>query len=630
MIQLQGIYQAYPDKELYENLNFQFYPNEKAALIGKNGTGKSTLLKMISAEESPNKGSILIPKSVSIAYLPQEITDTIDSTVLTHCLSAFSSLQEKERTIQVLSEQLKKSEENSKSILNQISILQEELEINDYYKLETNAKQILSGLGFTEADFNKNIRSLSGGWRMRVLLAHILLQKPDFILLDEPSNHLDYESLDWLETFLKNYSKGIIIISHDKRLLDNIIDVTIELENKKLKRYPGNFSYYLAEKEQNELLALKNRELQEREVARIEKFVDRFRYKASKAKQVQSRVKALEKIKLEQIEAKTKDISFQFAVNEKSGKEVFKISHLSKSYDKVLFNNLNTSVMRGDKIALLGANGAGKSTLIKLILSQVESDSGSIEMGHNVKIGHFSQHQYEALDLNNTILDEVNLAASEQNRLKVRTILGHFLFSNDDVFKKISVLSGGEKARVALSKLLVSSINTIIMDEPTNHLDLASKETLQDALLEFDGTLIIVSHDRDFLDGLTNKVWLLRNQSIQEYIGEFTDFEEIFHSEIESQKTEKQKNSFESKKNYEDQKKVRNLKKKIEKEIKRIEADQTEIEISISALKEKMFTESDHNKLADMQNEINELESKSEKLINDWERKQIELEEFSI
>jgi ATP-binding cassette, subfamily F, member 3 len=629
MIQLQGVSQAYPDKTLYENLDFQFYPNEKAALIGKNGTGKSTLLKMIAGEESPNKGKILIPKTVTIAYLPQEIKETLDSTVIDHCLSAFEHLQVKEKTIQQLSSKLVENSNDSSQILNQIAKLQEELDFNDYYKIEFNAKKILSGLGFTDSDFTKNISSLSGGWRMRVLLATILLKNPDFILLDEPSNHLDYESLDWLENFLKNYQKGVIIISHDKRLLDNIIDVTIELENRKLSRYLGNFSYYLAEKEQNELLAIKDRELKEREIARIEKFVDRFRFKASKAKQVQSRVKALEKINIEHSEAKSKDISFKFAVRQKSGKHVIQMHRIKKTYDKILFEGLTIDVIRGDKIALLGANGAGKSTLIKLILSQIQTDSGSIEIGHNVQIGHFSQHQYEALDLNNTIIDEVSFAASEDNRTKVRTILGHFLFSNEDVFKKISILSGGEKARVALAKLLVSPINTIIMDEPTNHLDLSSKEMLQDALMEFDGTLIIVSHDRDFLDGLTNKVWLLKNQSIYEFIGEFTDFEQQYHEEMAAEKQEETKEKSEKKNDYEDQKKQKNIKRKLEKEISQIEEKQTLFEEKMETIKNSMFDEKDHLRLTEMQDKIDQLNKESEELLAEWEAKQIELENIS-
>ena len=628
MIQLQNLSHGYAGKFLYENLSFTFSKNQKYALVGANGTGKTTIFKLITGEESPIKGNLVVPKAIKVQYLAQELVLQENMRVIDIALSGFQEIYLLEKQLEAINLLLADHLQSQflEKNLAQHQTITEQLELAGAYTIEAEAKKILSGLGFKDEDFLKPIQTFSGGWRMRAQLAKMLLQKPDYLLLDEPTNHLDIESLQWLENYLAKYEESVIIISHDRLFLDKIVTKTIDLANNTLTEYSGNFSFYEEEKERIEILAEKNKEKQDAQIQHVMAFVERFRYKSSKAKQVQSRVKLLEKIQQEFIPVKRKAINFSFNVATASGKSVFSIKELKKTYDRTIFSNVNLEIFRHDKIAILGPNGAGKSTFIKLLMGKEKPTDGQIVNGHNVKIGYYSQHQLDELNASNTIYEEVLQAAAEEKRLSVRDILGAFLFSGDDITKKIAVLSGGEKARVALAKLLASPSNTLILDEPTNHLDMPSKDKLQEALIEFNGTLILISHDRYFLDGLSNRVLYFKNGSIKDFIGEFGDFD--MQAAYANRNVEVK--NIETIKNFEELKKNKNIISKVEKEIKELENKTAVLENEKVELEKKMMLNNSVDELQKLNENLVHLTKEISLTLAKWEEKSLILEKLNF
>lgn len=628
MIQLQNLSHGYSGKLLYENLNFTFKPNVKYALVGVNGIGKSTLFNILSEQISSNKGSVSKPKNLSIEYLAQELETEETLTVLELALSSFSDVFKLEKDIQKLNETLSNTtdERLQEKLLDEVSELTEKFENQDGYILEAQAKKILAGLGFANDEYTKKLSLFSGGWRMRANLAKMLLKSPDFLLLDEPTNHLDIVSLKWLENFLNSYQNSVVIISHDRIFLDNIVSRTLELTPSNLTEFAGNYSYYEEEKETRLLQLESENDKKQREINHILTFVNRFRYKATKAKQVQSRLKMLEKLGLNKFDEKQKSINLSFHTAEPSGKVVFEFENLSKSYDKEILKKLSGTIYREDRIAILGPNGAGKSTFLKLLMGKTQPTSGTITLGQKTNIGYYAQHQLDELNKNNSVFEEVQNAAIPEKKSAVRDVLGALLFSGDDIEKQISVLSGGEKARVALSKLLVSPANTLVLDEPTNHLDIHSKEALQLALDQFNGTLIIISHDREFIDGLVENYFYFDNKTYQTIKGTFSDFEEKVLNVQEAKPTKQNDIKQENKVDFKVQKRLKNVKNKLAIEVKEIEHSiDTKFELQKN-LQDKQYSETDNIEVQKLQDQIETILQDIVQLEELWETKSNELE----
>ncbi|MFC6100905.1 ABC-F family ATP-binding cassette domain-containing protein [Olivibacter domesticus] len=514
-------------RALYDEANWHIKPGDKVGLIGANGTGKTTLLRMIVGEYTPTSGTISMAKDIKIGYLNQDLLSyESEKSILHVAMEAFERQNQLHTEIENL---LKKMETDySEELINKLSDKQSEFEALDGYSIEYRAHEILAGLGFDDEQQTRKLSEFSGGWRMRVMLARILLQAPDILLLDEPTNHLDLPSIKWLETYLQAFEGAIVIVSHDRYFLDRVINKTVESRKGKLTLYAGNYSFYLEEKAlRNEIQAgqFKN---QQAKIKQEERLIERFRAKASKAKMAQSRIKALERMdRVDDVDDDNPTVNFSFKFSKQSGRHVVRMEHITKSYPGVpILSNANGVIEKGDKIALIGANGKGKSTLLRIIANADKDFTGKTETGHNVSTTFFAQHQLEALHLENEILQELQAFAPKHTETELRSILGCFLFTGDDAFKKIRVLSGGEKSRVALAKALTADANFLILDEPTNHLDIQSVNILIQALQQFEGTLITVSHDRYFLDSVANKIWYIENQEIKEYPGTYQEYEE--------------------------------------------------------------------------------------------------------
>jgi len=514
---------------LFDEVSFIINRRDRIGLTGKNGAGKTTLMRIIKGIISPSTGQVAIPAASRIGYLPQELTLTSRQRIIDEAVTAFVELKELEQSIHHLNLALNQANE---SRLDRKSELFEKLvEANERYSMlggatqHARAEKMLLGLGFGRDDLIRPMSEFSGGWQMRVELAKILLQSPDLIMLDEPTNHLDIESIQWLEHFLTDYPGAVMIVSHDRAFLDHVTTRTIELSLGKAYDYKACYSDYVMLREERleqEMAAYSN---QQRQIEHIERFITRFRAKNTKAKQVQSKIKLLEKMeKVEVDEFDKSSIHFRFPEAPPSGKVVVEAVDVSKTFDqKVVLNNLSFSIGKGERIAFVGRNGEGKTTLVRILMGALECQ-GTIKLGHNVKIGYYAQNQAEYLDSEKTVFQTIDDVASGEVRKQIRNILGGFLFSGDDIDKKVKVLSGGEKSRLAIARLLLEPVNLLILDEPTNHLDMRSKDILKSALLQFGGTVIVVSHDRDFLQGLTNKVFEFRNHKIKEFIGDVYDF----------------------------------------------------------------------------------------------------------
>ncbi|NCD69684.1 ABC-F family ATP-binding cassette domain-containing protein [Mucilaginibacter agri] len=514
-------------RALYDEANWHIKPGEKIGLIGANGTGKTTLLKIIVGDYSPTSGTVSKSKELTIGYLNQDLLSyASDKSILHVAMEAFARQNELHTEIENL---LKKLETDySEELLNKLSDKQHEFETLDGYNIEYKAHEILAGLGFTEEQTHRKLAEFSGGWRMRVMLAKILLQAPDILLLDEPTNHLDLPSIQWLEDYLKAFEGAVVIVSHDRWFLDKVINRTVESRKGKLTVYAGNYTFYLEEKALREEIQRGEFKNQQSKIKQEEKLIERFRAKASKAKMAQSRIKMLDKMeRIDDVDDDNPSVNFKFRFSKQSGRAVFNIEHLSKSYPNLsILNDTEAVIEKGDKIALIGANGKGKSTLLRIVAGADFDFTGKAETGYNVTKTFFAQHQLESLHLENEILTELQTFAPKHTDTELRSILGSFLFTGDDVFKKIKVLSGGEKSRVALAKALTADANFLILDEPTNHLDMASVNILIQALQQYEGTFIAVSHDRYFLDNIANKIWYIEDQKIKEYPGTYAEYEE--------------------------------------------------------------------------------------------------------
>lgn len=514
-------------RALYDEANWHIKPGDKVGLIGANGTGKSTLLKIIVGEYSPTSGTVSMAKDLKIGYLNQDLLSYHSEKSILHvAMEAFERQNQLHSEIEVL---LKKLETDySDDILNKLSDKQMEFEALDGYSIEFRAHEILAGLGFSEEEQQRPLATFSGGWRMRVMLARILLQTPDILLLDEPTNHLDLPSIKWLENYLQAFEGAIVIVSHDRYFLDRIINKTVESRKGKLTLYAGNYSFYLEEKSLREEIQGNQFKNQQAKIKQEERLIERFRSKASKAKMVQSRIKALDRMeKVDEVDDDNPEVNFSFKFSKPSGRHVVTLEQISKSYPNLeILDRTDALIEKGDKIALIGANGKGKSTLLRIVADADPEFSGTSTKGHNVSQTFFAQHQLEALHLENSILQELVNFAPKQTETELRSILGCFLFTGDDVFKKIKVLSGGEKSRVALAKALTADANFLVLDEPTNHLDMASVNILIQALQQYEGTFIVVSHDRYFLDNIANKIWYIEDMKVKEYPGTYQEFEE--------------------------------------------------------------------------------------------------------
>ena len=583
--------------DLFTDISFMIREKDRIGLVGKNGAGKTTLIRLLCGLEQPYKGDVIMSDDVTIGYLPQEKNVNSTKTVLDEAMTAFEEYHEMERQLAKLNEELSDrtdyESDSYQRLCEKMSHLNERLALMGGHSIEGEAEQILIGLGFDHNDMQRPMKEFSNGWQMRVELAKILLRKPKLLLLDEPTNHLDIESIQWLEGFLKNYYGAIFMVSHDRAFLDQITIRTIEISCGKIYDYKCSYSEFIERREERIDIQKAAFDNQQREIKEIEAFIERFRYKATKAKQVQSRVKLLEKMDMVQIDDQDKSaIHFKFPPAPHSGKVTLELNDVSKSYgEKQILNNINLLIPRGEKIAFVGRNGEGKSTLSKIIAGVLDYQ-GEVKLGHEVQIGYYAQNQQDMLDPEKTVFETLDDVATGDMRVKVKSLLGAFLFGGDAIEKKVKVLSGGEKARLSLAKMLLFPTNLLILDEPTNHLDMLSKDILKSALLQFDGTLIIVSHDRDFLQGLTNKVYEFKKPHIKEYIGDIYDFlEEKKLKELDDlnkkQKTV-QTNSDASKSqgklDYELKKQNDREAKRIEREIKKIEEQIESVEQEISEM----------------------------------------------
>ena len=636
MIYFRSVSLSFLDKKLFDNINWTIHPKSRIGLVGDNGTGKTTLFRAILEQVHLDAGLIDIPnrKQKTIGYLPQDLVE-LESTPLINFLKKKSGIAALEESIKDLEHQISQAKQNTsdyKKLSQNYSDATAHFAAMDGYAFEARAKQVLKGFGFKESDFIQSCALFSGGWKMRILLTSILLVRPDIMLLDEPTNHLDTESMEWLESYLKDYPGTIIVISHDRFFLDKIALHIAELSSFKIHIYNVNYSHFLKEKERRHAALKKEMGLQKAQIKKIEEFVERFRYKATKAAQVQSRVKMLEKFAAVTIDAKSKSVTMKFPEGKKSAKEVVKTIDLGHSYGSLnVFGNLNFTLFRGDKVAFVGVNGSGKSTLSRLLSLSEQPSCGLVKYGDGVNMAFFSQENSENLNYEKTIREEIDSVPTHASDQDKRNLLGAFLFSGDDIFKQISVLSGGEKSRLALLKIMLLDTNFLILDEPTNHLDLKTKDIFQNALCNYQGTVAIVSHDRYFLDNLVNKVFELKDGFINDYSGNYTYFIEKRSQAITkaiddntsqlSSKEQTFKNKDKKRLEAEERNKLSKIKntwKKelatVEKKIELLEARKSENETALCDPQ----THKDSSNIKELQIELKDITTQLENYYNIW------------
>lgn len=639
MLNIHNLSVSFSGEYLFENVTFRLGAGDRVGLVGKNGAGKSTMLKILSRDVEPDSGSIATEKSLQIGFLRQDVDFDLGRTVLEEAYQAFVEIKKTEREIAEVNEQLVTrtdyESEAYSEIIERLSDLTHHFEIIGGYNYVGNTERVLLGLGFKRTDFDKLTETFSGGWRMRIELAKLLLQNNDLLLLDEPTNHLDIESIIWLESYLKTFPGAVVIVSHDKMFLDNVTNRTIEISLGKIYDFNKPYSEYLIQREELREIQLAAQKNQAKKIEETEKLISKFRAKASKASMAQSLIKKLDRV--ERIEVDEDDnsvMNISFPVSITPGRVVLETEKFSKAYgEKRILTDIDLLVERGSKIAFVGQNGQGKSTFIKAVVKEFEY-TGEIKLGHNVQLGYFAQNQAEYLDGEKTLLDTMIDAATDSNRSKVRDMLGAFLFRGDDVEKKVKVLSGGERNRLALCVLLLKPINVLLMDEPTNHLDIKSKNVLKAALKNFEGTLLLVSHDRDFLQGMSEKVYEFKDEKIREYLGDINyfleqrnvenmrEFEKV--DEVKPQKVEIKKEV--KSLSYDDQKKLKTLQNKLSK-----------IESQISDLEKKIKKDDEdlaknYDKLVNDSNFFSQYEKKKKDLeqnMLDWEQVQEEIDSKS-
>jgi ATP-binding cassette subfamily F protein 3 len=528
MIQLQGAGKRYGHKLLFENCDWLITPKERTGLVGANGTGKSTLLKILGGMESLDYGTLSMQRGITQGYLPQDGLTLSGQTIFAECMSVFSDLHEMEKELETLHHSLGELDPSSveySAAADRLHHIDTEFRNRDGYAIEAQVGTVLDGLGFRKEDWTRRTEEFSGGWQMRIALAKLLLEKPNMLLLDEPTNHLDLEARNWLEQYLENYPYAYVLISHDRYFLDVTVNRTVEIWNKQVHFYSGNYDSYLRQKDERRTQLEAAYRNQRERIEQLEAFINRFRYQATKAKQVQSRIKELEKIERIEIPPQESTIHFTFPQPKPSGRIVAEFKDVSKSYGaKHVFSGATFIIERGDRIALVGINGAGKSTMIKLLSGSEPLSAGSYTLGHNVLPDYFAQDQYKELDPNARLIDDLSGAAKRSTQTELRTLLGCFLFSDDDVFKRIGVLSGGERNRYALARMLLAPSNFLLLDEPTNHLDMRAKDVLLEAMSKYSGTVVFVSHDRYFIDNLATRIFEIEDGHVHVYPGNYEDY----------------------------------------------------------------------------------------------------------
>ena len=629
MISANNISVYFGGQELFDDVSFMVNKGDRIGLVGKNGAGKSTLLRILSGEQKANEGSISTPNESTIGYLRQDLEFEEGRTVQEEAEQAFQEIKKLEQQINVvnleMSERTDYESDGYMQLITDLNDLNERFGMLGGYTIQSEMSQVLLGLGFQLDDFERQTNEFSGGWRMRLELAKILLSKPDVLLLDEPTNHLDIESIVWLEGWLKNYSGAVVLVSHDRAFLDAVTNRTIDLILGKANDYKASYSKYVELRKDRQEKQIQSKKNQDKEIKQTKMLIEKFRAKKSKASFAQSLIKKLDKMDLIEVEQdETASMYFKFPPAPHSGKVTLKVSNVSKNYDDLqVLKGVNLMLERGDKIAFVGKNGEGKTTLAKMIVDAIKYD-GEIEYGYQVKVGYYAQNQSELLDENKSIFEVVEDAADEHSRPRVRDMLGSFLFSGDTVQKKVKVLSGGERARVALCKLLLEPVNLLIMDEPTNHLDMVSKDILKRALKNYDGTLIIVSHDRDFLESLTEKVYEFKDKNIKEYLGDINDFlkekkvQDFTQFELENKQKSKVKKSDDSanKQSFNERKQldkdIRKLSNKVgqfERAVERLEKELKELDDELAnpeRYKELSSQKGFFESYQDKQNELNQ------------------------
>ena len=635
MLNIHNLSISFQGEYLFEDITFKLGNGDRVGLIGKNGAGKSTMLKILAKELEPDSGQIAGDKELKIGFLKQDIDFVLGRTVLEESYQAFVEIKAIEAQMEVINTQLAERTDYESEGYNQLMIdlneIQHQYEILGGYNYQGETEKILQGLGFKREDFEKLTDTFSGGWRMRIELAKLLLQNNDVLLLDEPTNHLDIESIIWLEGFLRNYAGAVAIVSHDKMFLDNVTNRTIEISLGRIYDYPKPYTKYLVLREELRTQQLASQKNQQKQIEQTEKLIEKFRAKASKATMAQSLIKKLDKIDRIEVDADDNSVmTLNFPVSITPGKIVVETEAISKNYgENQVLSKIDLLIERDAKTAFVGQNGQGKSTLAKILVGDIQHD-GLLKLGHNVQIGYFAQNQAEYLDGAKTVLDTMIDAANETNRSKVRDILGSFLFRGDEVEKYVRVLSGGERNRLALAKLMLSPFNVLIMDEPTNHLDIKSKNVLKEALQRFEGTLILVSHDRDFLQGLTSTVYEFKDEKIKKYLGDidyYLDKRQVDNlREVEKRTVTKEAPKEKNKQSYEDQKKVKSLNNKLsntESKINQLEKEIKEIDVELAINYEE--TVSKANFFENYQAKKDKLDT----LMQNWEEITLQLEAFS-
>ena len=642
MISVENLQVEFGGFTLFDDVSFVINKKDRIALVGKNGAGKSTLLKILAGLQSPTHGTVSIPKETTIGYLPQQMQLKDTRTVREEAELAFEQIHEMEREINRLNGELAErtdyESEAYHKIIDQVTHLSEQFQMAGGNNYHAELERTLLGLGFTREDFNRPTSEFSGGWRMRIELAKLLLRHPDVLLLDEPTNHLDIESIQWLENFIATRANAVVLVSHDRAFIDNTTSRTIEIELGHIYDYKVKYSEYVILRQERREQQLRAFENQQKKLADTEAFIERFRYKATKSTQVQSRIKQLEKIeRIEVDEIDTSMLNLKFPPAPHSGSYPVIAEEVSKRYgDHLIFEHVNFTIQRGEKVAFVGKNGEGKSTLVKCILNEIPYE-GSLKLGHGVKIGYFAQNQAQLLDENLTVFETIDYVAQGDIRTKIRDILGAFMFGGEASEKKVKVLSGGERSRLAMIRLLLEPVNLLILDEPTNHLDMRSKDVLKNALKDFDGTVIVVSHDRDFLDGLVGKVYEFGNKRVTEHLGGIYDFLEkkklqsLQELELSSKKNNDQpvdETPTQNKLSYEARKEQNKLIKKLERTIAESEKRIEQIENAIKEVEQKLATAegaSDstlYTQYADLKKELSEA-------MDQWTEQTLEWEELT-
>ena len=644
MITINGLSVHFPGGYLFRDVSFVVGNRDRIGLVGKNGAGKSTLMKVMADKQEYESGSVVISAGQTIGYLPQEMVPSSQVSVLEEALTAFDVLNRMEKTLEQLSIQIAESTDYEskeyENLLQTHSELSERIVMMGADNRQAETEKILLGLGFLHSDFSRKMTEFSSGWQMRVELAKLLLQKPEVLLLDEPTNHLDIESIQWLENFLHSYYGAVILVSHDRTFLDNITTRTIEITAGKIYDYKTNYSEYVklhAERMEQQQSRLNN---QQKQIAQTEKFIERFRYKATKSKQVQSRIKLLEKMdKIEIDDIDTSSIHFRFPPAPHSGKVVLETERLNKNYgEKTVLKEVDILIEKGEKVAFVGKNGEGKSTLSKIIVGETESSGGVCRLGHAVSIGYFAQNQAALLDGEKTVFETIDEVAVGDVRTRIRNILGSFLFDENDIEKKVKVLSGGEKTRLALAKLLLEPVNLLVLDEPTNHLDMLSKDILKMALMQYDGTLIVVSHDRDFLQGLTDTIYEFSHHKVKQFKGDIFDFlqtKKIADLDDLNQKSQQNKIKSEvvvtqSKQDYLKNKERESGLRKIRNKINSCEQEIEILENKLKQMDDTLASSDFSTQTSDMNKfytEYEEIKKQLSERMNEWEELQINLEE---